>query len=72
MHEAFPSRTGADLIALRKHLGIGPTAVAQELGITAVSIWRWEHDKVRVTPLVYARYEAACLRAFDRLVGKAS
>lgn len=60
MQEAFPKVTGADFRALRIHLGVDQAAIARVLGVTPTTVYRWETDRVKVTPLMYARYEAAC------------
>jgi len=60
MQEAFPSRTGAQLVELRTHLGVEQKAIAEVLGVTPTTLYRWERDLVRVTPVRFARYQAAC------------
>ena len=60
MQEAFPTRTGADLVGLRTHLGVEQAAIAAVLKVTPTTLWRWETDRTRVTPLMFTKYEAAC------------
>lgn len=61
MHEQFPTRSGADLVALREHLGISQEQVAEVIGRTQPTISRWESAAV-CKPFRYALYEAACRR----------
>lgn len=70
MQERFPSRTGADLIAVRDHLGVSKVDIARHLRVTPTTVYRWETDRVRVTPVIYARYEAACEAILASLKGE--
>jgi DNA-binding transcriptional regulator YiaG len=59
MQEAFPARTGSDLRELRQHLGVEQATIATLLRVTPTTVYRWERAAT-VTPLQFARYEAAC------------
>ncbi len=67
MQERFPKRTGADLIALRAHLGVEQKDIAAIIGVTPTTLYRWETDRTKVTPVKFARYEAACTALMARM-----
>jgi transcriptional regulator with XRE-family HTH domain len=64
MQERFTGKSGADLIALRERLGVSQKHIADAMGTTATTLYRWERGLVRMTPLRYARYEAAANAVF--------
>lgn len=73
MQERFVGKRGADLIAIRDRLGVTQRAVAAAMDTTATTLYRWERDMVKVTPLMYARYEAAAHQVFEaKLAGDAA
>jgi transcriptional regulator with XRE-family HTH domain len=69
MQERFADKSGADLIAVRKRLGVTRKAIADRLNTTPTTLYRWETDRVQVTALMYARYEAAAEAVFASHLG---
>lgn len=41
------SLSGADLTYLRRCQGLSMAELARVLGVTEMSVWRWEHGKVK-------------------------
>jgi DNA-binding transcriptional regulator YiaG len=44
--------TGRDVAAARRTLGLTRAAFAAKLGVSRISVWRWETEAVRVTDAV--------------------
>lgn len=42
--------TPAELVARRESLGLGQSALARRLGISVVTVWRWEHGDHKPPP----------------------
>lgn len=62
MQEALATQhTGADLVALRDSYGVMQIAVATELGVSRITLNRWE-SAPECKPLRWLRYDGACRR----------
>ena|SRR5439155_13816574 len=58
---------GCGVRQVRARLGLGQAELARELGVTPVTVWRWEHRRTRVPRWV----EASLRRMEGTTVGRA-
>ena len=43
--------TATDIIVLRRRLGLSQQGLAERIGVSATTVWRWEHCRTRPTRL---------------------
>src|SRR6266516_164441 len=56
---------GRGVREVRERLGLGQAELARELGVTPVTVWRWEHARTRVP-----RWVEASLRRIEGTEGR--
>jgi transcriptional regulator with XRE-family HTH domain len=58
----LPLPSPGERVKLRESMGLSFEKAAQEIGVSARSVWRWEHGKDNMTPDNHRAYQKALKR----------